>query len=97
MTTTITAADYIIHDIHAIAIFGFGATQAEAWGMVVDYVGSFHDANGDDIPADEAFATQFVAREASAGLIALVRSNGGGVAWGFVDGIATTIMEVENA
>lgn len=27
----------------------------------------------------------------------LVRRNGGGVAWGFVDGIAATIMEMENA
>ena len=65
--------------------------------MVVDGVGAFHDAQGDDVPADEARDTQFKTYKATAALMAQVQAEGGAIAWGVVDGIGCTVAEEEAA
>ena len=97
MNTMIEAAGYMIQDNQGNAIYGIGATVDEAWAMVVDGVGTFFDAYGNDIPADQAYETQFKSYGASAALMAQVKAEGGAIAWGVVRGIGCTIAEEELA
>ena len=97
MTKMIEAAGYMIQDIQGNAIFGIGLTVDEAWAMVVDGVGAFFDAYGNDIPADQAYETQFKAYGVSAALMAQVNAEGGAIAWGRVRGIGCTVAEEELA
>ena len=97
MNTTIEAVGYVIQDIQGNAIYGIGETVDEAWAMVVDGVGTFHYAYGDDIPADEAYNTQFKTYGATKALMDQVMANGGAIAWGVVQGVACTVAEAETA
>lgn len=97
MTTMIEAAGYMIQDKQGNAIYGIGQTVDEAWAMVVDGVGTFFDAYGNDIPADQAYETQFKAYGASAALIAQVKAQGGAIAWGVVRGVGCTVAEEDFA
>ena len=97
MTKAIEAAGYMIQDKQGNAIFGIGATVDEAWAMVVDGVGTFSDAYGNDVPADEACEAQFKVYGASAALMAKVQADGGAIAWDIVRGVACTIEESEMA
>ena len=98
MNAMIKSAGYMIQDVQGIAIYGIGTTADEAWAQVVNGVGTFFDANGDDITAEEARETQFETYGASAALIAKVKADGGaGFAWRVVDGVACTVIEEENA
>ena len=93
--TQIEAAGYMIQDNQGNAIYGIGATVDEAWAMVVDGVGTFFDAYGNNIPADQAYETQFKTYGATATLIAQVKSEGGAIAWAIVRGVGCTIAEVD--
>ena len=95
MTNTLTASGYMIQDLDGYAIHGIGATAEEAWAMVVDGVGAFHDAQGDDVSADVARDTQFKTCGATAALMAQVQAEGGAIAWGVIDGIGCTVAEEE--
>jgi hypothetical protein len=53
------ATGYMIQDKQGNAIFGIGETVDEAWAQVVDEAGPFFDINGDEKPADVAFAEDF--------------------------------------
>ncbi len=97
MTTKIEAVGYMIQDKQGNAIYGIGATVVEAWAMVVDGVGTFMDAYGNDIPADTAYETQFTTYGASAALMAKVEAEGGAIAWDVVQGVACTREEAEQA
>lgn len=91
------AHGYIIQDNDGHAIFGFGHTIDQAWSMVVEGVGNFFDAYGDDMPADKAFENQFKAYRATAALIAQVKAYGGAISWTVIDGVACTNKESERA
>lgn len=95
MTKTLTAAGYMIQDIHGNAIFGIGETADEAWAMVVDGVGTFFDRVGEEISSDEARENQFKTYSATEALINQVKSHGGDIAWGKIGGVACTIEEQE--
>ncbi len=95
MTAKIEAAGYMIQDIQGNAIFGIGETVDEAWAMVLDGVGTFHDAYGNDIAPDEACETQFKTYGATAALMAQVKAQGGDIAWGVVRGVGCTVAEEE--
>ena len=98
MTVNIKAAGYMIQDVLGNAVYGIGTTADEAWAEVVDGVGTFFDANGDDIPAEEARETQFETYGVSAALMAKIKSDGGaGFTWRVVDGVACTVSEEEIA
>lgn len=97
MGKMIEAAGYMIQDIDGIAIYSVGQTVDEAWADVVENVGTFFDAYGNDIDADEAYQTQFKAYGASAALIAKVNAEGGMIAWGISRGVACTREEEEDA
>lgn len=97
MNKMIEAAGYMIQDNQGNAIFGIGATVDEAWAMVVDGVGTFFDAYGNDILADQAYETQFKTYGASAALMAQVKAEGGEIAWGVVRGVGCTVAEKEFA
>lgn len=83
-----TAAGYMIQDIQGSAIYGVGETVDEAWAQVVDGVGTFHNAHGDEISPDEAYETQFKAYGATAELIAHVNDYGGEITWDVTEGVA---------
>ena len=97
VTEMIEAAGYMIQDKQGNAIYGIGRTVDEAWAMVVDGVGTFFNANGDDIPADEARGTQFKTCGATTALMAQVKAEGGAISWGVIDGIGCTVAEEEMA
>ena len=94
-TTTLKSDGYMIQDNQGNAIFGIGETVDEAWAMVVDGVGHFFDAYGNDIPEDKAFETQFRVYGATAALMAKVAAEGGAIAWGEIGGVACTREEEE--
>lgn len=96
-TTMIKAAGYMIQDIQGNAIFGVGTSVDEAWKMVVDGVGTFFNAYGDEKPADEAYTEDFKTYGATEALIAKVMAEGGAITWGVVDGVACTAAEEEAA
>lgn len=87
------AAGYIIQDIQGNAIFGFGETVDEAWRMVVEGVGRFSDAYGNEVDPDVAYETQFRTYGATPRLLDLVAERGGNIAWRVVFGTACTLYE----
>ena len=90
-----TAAGYIVQDKDGYAIAGFGATADAAWAMTCDGIGTFHDAQGDDVAHEVARETQFLTIPATAALIAEVELRGGAISWTVVNGIACTDAEAE--
>lgn len=97
MTNRPTAAGYMIQDIQGNLIFGIGSTVDEAWAMVVDGAGPFHDGYGNEISDEEAFCTQFKAYGASAALMAQVEAEGGAISWSVVRGVGVTVDEEADA
>jgi hypothetical protein len=93
MAKKIEAAGYIIQDKQGNAIFGFGDTVVEAWAMAVDGAGPFFDAYGNEKSDEAAFTEDFKTYGATAALIDQVRSEGGAIAWGLVNGVACTVAE----
>lgn len=79
---------YIIQDNQATAIYGYGSSVDEAWAMVIDGVGHFFDAYGNEISEDVAYATQFRAYGATGRLLALLDKDGGNITWTVHQGVA---------
>ena len=94
---TIPATGYMIQDKQCNAIFGIGETVDEAWAHVVDEAGPFFDINGDEKPADVAFAEDFRVYGATVALMQKVRDHGGAITWDVVGGVACTVEENEEA
>jgi len=93
MTNTPIATGYMIQDIQGTAIYGIGSTVNDAWAEVVRDAGPFFDAYGEEIPDEDAFATQFKAFGASAALMAQVEAEGGAISWRVVRGVGITMDE----
>lgn len=95
-TTTITAAGYIAQDVGGYAIAAIGATAEEARAEVIRECGPWEDRDGNSVDAEHpefGVDAKFIILPASAALIAQVKSEGGAIAWGVVDGIACTREE----
>lgn len=95
MTSTITAAGYVIYN--AEAIFGRGDTETAAWADLANEMQMSkvpHESEADD---GENFWSEdhFTAAPATAALLAEVETRGGAIAWGRVDGVACTLAEEE--
>lgn len=84
---------YVIYDHEETAIFGAGATVAEAWQQVMDLCDRPVNVNGEQVSDDEWFE-DFQVRGATAALIAQVESGGGNIAWGYINGAACTVAEL---
>lgn len=95
MTTNIQSVGYIIQDKQGNAIFGAGATVDAAWAQVVDGVGTFFNAYGDEKSADDAYTEDFKTYGATAALLSKVEADGGAIEWDVVDGVACLPSEVE--
>lgn len=93
MTTSLKPAGYMIQDNQGTAIFGIGSTVDEAWTEVVDGLGTFYDSSGKEIPADQAYRTQFKTYGATAALLEEVERRGGRISWEVVGGVGCTIGE----
>ena len=84
---------YAIQDKQGNAIYGVGLTVDEARAEVLKGAAPFFDANGNEIPNDEAYETQFKTYGATRALMDEVESKGGAIAWGVVGGVACTREE----
>lgn len=88
---------YIATDADSIAIHAIGATEDEARANALRDCGPLFDAEGNDLPENEALA-RFSVREATPALIAQVEAEGGAIAWGALpDGTACTVAEEDAA
>lgn len=97
MTTTISAAGYMIQDRQGYAIHGIGETVDEAWAEVVAGAGPFFDAHGNERDAETAYLEEFTTYGATAALLAKVRAEGGAISWAVIGGVACTREEAEAA
>ena len=93
--STMKANGYIIQDAQGNAIYGAGDTVTEAWAMVMDGVGTFSDAYGNEISEEEAYLTQYKAYGATEKLLAHIKADGGAIAWTVHKGIACTMSEAQ--
>jgi hypothetical protein len=94
----VTAAGYLITDKNREAIYATGETVEAAWQDTVRDAGPFRNAEGDEIPADEAFERDFKVLPATAALIQHVADFGGcGFEWRVIRGIACTVEEAGEA
>lgn len=86
-----------------LAIFGIGDTEEDAISMVIAECGPFHDDEGVELSADEtdeiraAVERDFKTGECTAALAKQIEEEGGTIAWDFVDGIACTVAEADEA
>jgi hypothetical protein len=100
MTTTITAAGFIVADDSAI--WGVGATADKAWADMLDGMTSAHIRvldDGEEADDGEAAtdADSFHTLPATAALLAEVESKGGNIAWGTINRVACTVGEEDAA
>lgn len=86
---------YVIYDHEETAIYGAGATVAEAWQQVMDGCDRPPNAFDGEPVSDDAWFARFRVRGATAALIAQVESKGGNIAWGYkANGTTCTVQEL---
>ena len=83
---------FIAHDEHSIAIMSTGTTSEEALATAIADAGPLFDAEGTELTEDQA-REKFIVMPATPALIAQVEAEGGGIAWGEIDGTACTVDE----
>ena len=83
---------FIAYDEHGIAIMSTGTTAEEALATAISDAGPLFDADGNELTDDQA-REKFIVMPATPSLIAQVEAEGGGIAWGEIDGTACTVDE----
>ena len=85
-------AHFIAHDEHSIAIMSTGTTAEETLATAIANAGPLFDADGNHLDDTEA-REKFIVMPATPALIAQVEAEGGGIAWGEIDGTACNVDE----
>ena len=88
-------AHFIAHDEHSIAIMSTGTTPEEALATAIANAGPRFDAEGNELTDDQA-REKFIVMTATPALIAQVEAEGGGIAWGEIDGTACTVDQASD-
>ena len=86
---------FIAHDEHSIAIMSSGTTAEEALATAITNAGPLFDAEGNELTDDQA-REKFIVMPATPALIAQVEAEGGGIAWGEIDGTACTVDQASD-